>query len=144
MNYDQLKERIKRHEGYRDMVYRDSLGFATIGYGHLVKSHERFEKNKRYTEPELERLFEYDFNIACKDADEVLKNSGDQPLEVYGVIIEMCFQLGRPKVMKFKRMLAHIRNNEYKLASQEALNSLWAKQTPRRAQELAEILANVG
>ena len=137
-----LKERIKQHEGFRNTIYSDSLGFATIGYGHLIKNNEHFEKNKRYTEPEMDKLFEYDFNIACKDADEVLKNCGDQPLEVYGVIIEMCFQLGRPKVLKFKKMLSHIKNNDYKLASQEALNSLWAKQTPRRAQDLAEILAN--
>jgi len=142
MNYDQLKERIKRHEGFRDKVYKDRLGFATIGYGHLIKPNEMFEPNKRYSNLELDRIFEYDFNIACKDADDVLKNCGDQPTAVYEVIIEMCFQLGKPRVLKFKRMLDCIKNNDYKGAQFEALDSLWAEQTPVRAEYLANILAN--
>ncbi len=36
MNLQTIKDRIKKHEGYRDMVYEDHLGFKTIGYGHLV------------------------------------------------------------------------------------------------------------
>ncbi len=34
-----VKDRVKEHEGFRDTVYSDSLGFATIGYGHLVILH---------------------------------------------------------------------------------------------------------
>ena len=33
---EEVKSRIKEHEGFRNTVYSDSLGFATIGYGHLV------------------------------------------------------------------------------------------------------------
>ena len=36
MDYNNLKERIKKHEGFVNKIYKDSLGFATIGYGHLV------------------------------------------------------------------------------------------------------------
>ena len=31
-----LLENIKAHEGFRDHIYKDSLGKATIGYGFLV------------------------------------------------------------------------------------------------------------
>ena len=41
--YEQLKERIKEHEGFVPRIYKDSLGFATIGYGHLVKEGEQWE-----------------------------------------------------------------------------------------------------
>ena len=34
--YDQLKERIKKHEGFVPKIYKDSLGKKTIGYGHLI------------------------------------------------------------------------------------------------------------
>ena len=44
MNYDDLKARIKEHEGFRDQVYKDSLGFATIGYGHLVLPNDPYEE----------------------------------------------------------------------------------------------------
>ena len=30
---EELKERIKKHEGFVPKIYRDSLGYATIGYG---------------------------------------------------------------------------------------------------------------
>jgi lysozyme len=33
---------IERHEGYRDHVYLDSAGYATVGYGHLIKKGEDF------------------------------------------------------------------------------------------------------
>ncbi len=34
--YEDLKARIKKHEGFLAKVYLDSLGKATIGYGHLL------------------------------------------------------------------------------------------------------------
>ena len=36
MDYKAVKDRIKKHEGFRNTVYLDSLGKATIGYGHLL------------------------------------------------------------------------------------------------------------
>ena len=33
---EEVKQRIKEHEGFRDTVYSDSLGFATVGFGHLL------------------------------------------------------------------------------------------------------------
>ena len=44
MNLEAIKTRIKIHEGYRDTVYEDSLGKATIGYGHLVTYKDKFEE----------------------------------------------------------------------------------------------------
>ena len=32
-----LLESIKRHEGFRDRVYDDSLGIPTIGFGFAIK-----------------------------------------------------------------------------------------------------------
>ena len=37
MNKEMLKEQIKRHEGEVLEVYADSLGFRTLGVGHLIK-----------------------------------------------------------------------------------------------------------
>ena len=35
MNYDKLLESVKKHEGYRNKVYLDTLGKRTVGVGHL-------------------------------------------------------------------------------------------------------------
>ena len=44
MSYSDLKARIKEHEGFVPKIYKDSLGFATIGYGHLVLPTDKFKE----------------------------------------------------------------------------------------------------
>ncbi len=45
-----LKSRIKKHEGFLAKVYLDSLGKATIGYGHLLTEDSKNARlcNARY------------------------------------------------------------------------------------------------
>ena len=45
---DSVKQRIKKHEGYRDTVYLCSEGFRTIGYGHRCFDDEDWKDNKKY------------------------------------------------------------------------------------------------
>ena len=42
MDLQNLMERIKKHEGFVNKIYKDSLGFATIGYGHLITASDTF------------------------------------------------------------------------------------------------------
>ena len=55
---EEIKERIKQHEGFRDTVYSDSLGFATIGFGHLVLPSDNFVEGVAYDKETLEEVFE--------------------------------------------------------------------------------------
>ena len=66
-NFDLLKKRIQKNEGFRSFLYLDKLGNPTIGYGHLIKNNENFISNKKYSKKLLKRLFEKDFNIALSD-----------------------------------------------------------------------------
>ena len=43
---------------------------------------------------------------------------------------------------KFKNMIKALQNRDYKQASIEMLDSRWAKQTPNRAKELSDAMAN--
>ena len=43
MNIEKLKDEIQKEEGYRDTIYKDHLGFATIGYVHLVRPSDNFK-----------------------------------------------------------------------------------------------------
>ena len=65
---ESVKERIKEHEGFRDTVYSDSLGFATIGYGHLVLPTDNFVEGNTYDKETLEEVFDNDFKIASDSA----------------------------------------------------------------------------
>jgi lysozyme len=49
----------------------------------------------------------------------------------------MTFQLGVGGVSKFKKFLGHLSTSTYHLASDEMLDSRWAKQTPHRAEKLS-------
>ncbi len=43
---------LKRFEGFRDHIYLDAVGLATIGYGHRVLPHEAFPDGIMQTEAE--------------------------------------------------------------------------------------------
>ena len=138
MNIEKIKAEIQKEEGYRDTVYKDHLGFATIGYGHLITSKDNFVEGVKYDQKELQKVFDYDFQIAHQDAMDLCKDL-DIVDEAKEIIIHMCYQLGKPKTAKFKKMFEALRNKEYNTAGFEIEDSLWAKQhTPARAHRLSE------
>ena len=137
--YTQLKERIKQHEGFRRTVYSYSLGFATIGYGHLVLPTDNFVEGVEYTKEELDKVFDVDFEKAVNGAKELIGNDSLLP-QAEEVIIEMCFQLGKTGVSKFKNMWAYLDDGDYVAAGDEMLDSNWYQQTPSRALALSEIM----
>ncbi len=136
--YDELKNRIKKHEGFRDVMYLDSLGKKTIGYGHLV-TEDGILPGIQYSKKELDELFEKDFSTALRDATKLVSHL-DLPNEAFNVVIEMCFQLGLPKVTKFVNFLDALKKYDYNRAANEMLLSKWHEQTPARCQELSNII----
>jgi len=138
MNYDKLMESVKKHEGYRNKVYLDSLGKRTIGYGHLCVE-DKWVDGWEYSQVELENVLKEDLQYAinqgegmCKD----LKISDDAKF----LIIEMIFQLGSAGVQKFRNMWKALKEDppNYEEASIQMLDSRWAKQTPNRAKEMSD------
>jgi lysozyme len=136
---EELKYRIKEHEGFRDTVYYDHLGNATVGWGHLVTSEDNFTSGVTYPEEVLEQVFEKDFAKAKEGADSLCKNL---PINYIarGVLIEMCFQLGVTGVSKFRNMFEALKIPDYNKASEEMLDSKWHEQTPARAKSLSYIM----
>jgi len=136
--YNELKNRIKKHEGFRDVMYLDNLGKKTIGYGHLV-TEDGILPGIQYSKKELDELFEKDFSTALRDATKLVSHL-DLPNEAFNVVIEMCFQLGLPKVTKFVNFLDALKKYDYNRAANEMLLSKWYEQTPARCQELSNII----
>lgn len=138
MAYEELKERIKEHEGYCEQTYRDTLGFETGGYGHKILPGESIPTDRSG----WETLFESDFQLAVNGAKNLV---GDYDIaeEAREVIIEMVYQMGEGGVSKFKNALAHLKEQRYKECSLELLDSRWAIQTPNRAKRLAQIMEKI-
>ena len=145
---DELKARIRDHEGCRDEIYLDSLGKATIAIGHLVQPHERdrFKPGVKITADEIEDLFLIDLNRACAGAEQLIGElyKGDKrlPQAIEHVIVEMVFQLGKTGVSKFAKMWKALSEGNRKQASLEMKDSRWHSQTPVRCEALAEIVEN--
>jgi lysozyme len=58
----------------------------------------------------------------------------------YNALVSMAFNLGRGGMRRFTNMSAAIACNDWELAADEALNSVWARQVPARAHEIARAL----
>jgi lysozyme len=141
MNYDKLLESVKKHEGYKNHVYLDTLGKRTVGVGHLCVE-EFWEDGKEYEEDFLMDILKKDLQQAIRQADsmcEGLKISEDAKI----IIIEMIFQLGGTGVSKFRKMWQALQQDppDYAEASVQMLDSRWAKQTPNRAKEMARLMS---
>jgi lysozyme len=137
IDMNKLLESVKRHEGYRNKVYLDTLNKRTVGVGHLCVE-DFWEDGKEYDEDFLMGILEKDLQSAIDQADDMCKNlkiSDDAKI----IIIEMIFQLGGTGVSKFRKMWQALQQDppDYAEASVQMLDSRWAKQTPNRAQEMA-------
>lgn len=145
---DELKARIRDHEGCVDEVYLDSLGLATVGIGHLVQPHERarFKEGVKISPDEIEDLFLIDLNRACAGAEQLIGQmyKGDRrlPQAIEHVIVEMVFQLGANGVSKFRKMWKALSEGNKKEAAAQMKDSKWHEQTPVRCKALAEIVEN--
>ena len=131
-----LIESIKNHEGYVGIVYKDSLGIDTIGYGFAIKD---LELDKDICDIILERKL--------KDLESRIKLKFGwypfMPKTIQNVVMEMCYQLGVTGFSKFVKTITYLKDKDFKSASVEMLDSKWAKQTPNRAKEMSEIVGGV-
>lgn len=139
MMIEKLREQLKSDEGSvtnggKHVVYDDHLGYATIGYGRLVDR----RKGGGITDEEADYLLDNDITSRINEMRSRFPgfNKYNEPRQA--ALINMSFQLGVNGVLGFKKMVAAMESGLFNKAAEEALDSLWAKQTPKRAQRIAE------
>jgi lysozyme len=140
--YEEIKQQIIKHEGKINKVYKDHLGNATFGVGHLVLPTDDLQEGVEYHDTKIMEFFERDFDQALNDARVFIKEENVSPI-AFSCIVNMAFQLGLTRLSKFKKFQYHLNKCDYTSASDEMLDSVWAKQTPHRAEELAEIMRSI-
>ena len=141
MNLERLMESVKKHEGYRNKVYLDTLGKRTVGVGHLCVE-DFWEDDKEYEEKFLMEILADDLQNAIKGARELKEEHSCTDIDEIAqeILVEMVFQLGKTGVSKFKNMWKALSEKNYIGASYEMLDSRWAKQTPNRAKAMADLM----
>ena len=135
MNFRELKKRIKKNEGFSLKPYKDQLGYLTIGYGHLILPNETYLLKNKTNKLQLNSIFDQDFERALGDYKRFIKqknhNRKDQEL-----LIEMVYQMGAKRVLKFKKLISNMKQNKKHLVCFEMMSSLWYTQTPNRVKNL--------
>ena len=140
MNITQLREQLKIDEGVKYEIYKDHLGYDTFGIGHLVvKEDVEFGQSvgTKVSEDRVNAVFEKDVQKMIKEAKILFPNFDSLPEEAQQVIVNMTFNMGKPRLSNFKKFIAYINESKWEEASKEMLNSAWAKQVGKRAQRLS-------
>jgi lysozyme len=87
-------------------------------------------------------MLEHDVETADGDVRAVIGTDTYEALSVVrrAVLVSMAFNMGRQRFAGFKTTIAAIKVGDYQRASEQMLNSLWARQVGERAKELAAMM----
>jgi lysozyme len=141
MNIDKLREEIAADEGEVHEIYLDHLGLPTFGIGHLVRDDEPESGLPVGTPIDNDRVveaFESDIETVLSDCNKLYPDFDDLPEEAQRVIANMMFNMGRPRLSKFKGMKAGVDARDWNRAADEMVDSRWYRQVTNRANRLVE------
>lgn len=147
MNIEQLREEISVDEGIKYEIYLDHLDLPTFGIGHLVR-----DDDPEYGQPvgtavsedRVNECFDKDVEIVIDDCRQLYEDFDDLPDEAQLIIANMMFNMGRPRLSKFKGMKRGVDARDWNAAADEMVDSRWYDQVTNRAQRLVERMRNIG
>lgn len=146
MNLEKLQAELTEDEGVKYEIYLDHLNLPTCGIGHLILQSDQecgLPVGTPISETRVRELFEQDVEIVLKECEILLPSFEILPDEVQLIIANMMFNMGRPRLSKFKKFLEAVILFSWKEAADEMVDSRWYNQVPNRAQRLVERMRNV-
>jgi lysozyme len=130
----ELVKQLRRDEGEVLTVYKDTLGFDTIGVGRLIDK----RKGGGITAEESAYLLNNDIKRKTAEVIKALPWAEHLDPVCFGVIVNMAFQLGINGLLGFKNTLSLIQGGNYAKAADNMIASKWHDQTPARCERLAK------
>ena len=140
-----LKDQIKKDEGLRLKIYKDTLGIPTIYYGHRVRQGEVYLG----TIEDAERYLDLDIAIAQQGAMSLFPTFHEMPDTKQDVLTELVYNMGANKIKQsFPRFCNAVNRrdweeaaNELKFADGKSILSKWYRQVKEnRAEGILERL----
>ena len=136
MNIEALREQLKIDEGVKYEIYKDHLGYPTFGIGHLITENDP-EHGKpdgtEISEDRVNEIFETDVAKFVSEAKILFPDLDELPDVAQQVIVNMAFNMGRPRLSKFKNFIAGVNDRDWTKAAEEMMDSRWATQVGDRA-----------
>jgi len=158
MKYDRqdLINKLVAAEGLRLQVYKDTLGIDTIGIGRNLEDRGITKEELDWMDiPNIDVVYE----MGITEADAVYLAENDVQIveeELVRahpcvdrldsvrqlILIDMAFNMGVPRLCKFKKMWAAVEAEDFPTAAKEMLDSRWSRQVKGRATKLANAMHN--
>ena len=127
------KESLKKHEGYRQFSYLCTAGKVTVAYGRNLQ-------DKGISEPEAMYLLENDIVECIQDLSALLKCWNTLSEYQQAALIDLRFNLGATGFRTFKKTIAALEAGDFQEAALQIMNSRYADQVHKRADDIAEWL----
>tara|TARA_A100000171_G_scaffold7495_1_gene5702 strand:+ start:328 stop:810 length:483 start_codon:yes stop_codon:yes gene_type:complete len=151
---EQFIEKLIQHEGLELQVYQDTLGIDTIGIGRNLEDRGISEEELNELDiPDIDHV--YNYGITEADAMALAENDvqivENELLAAHPcvdrldavrqlVLVDMAFNMGVPRLCKFKRMWAAVHEKDFPTAAKEMLDSRWSNQVKSRSVKLANMM----
>lgn len=132
---NRLKSFMITDEGIEKKAYKCTAGKISIAIGRNIE-------DLGLSEDEIDYLFENDVDRVIGELSTVFENLYEMDEKVFFVLFSMCFNLGLPRFLEFKKTIQYVKDGEYKKAAIEMLDSRWAGQVKDRAKRLSNIMYN--
>jgi len=148
MDRKAIFETLKVDEGVEYKIYADHLGYHTFGVGHLVIQGDP-EWGQPFDTPvskgRVWECFEKDLDVSISECHVLYGEEKFEsfPEEVKQVVVNMMFNMGRPRLSQFKKFNAALEAGDWATAAVEGRDSRWHKQVTNRAERLMVRLENV-
>ena len=146
MNIDKLKEDLFIDEGCEYEIYMDHLGYPTFGIGHLI-----LVDDVEYGQPvgtpvsedRVNECFASDIIVVLEECETLFPSFEVLPDEVQLIIANMMFNMGYPRLSKFKGMKAGVDARDWERAADEMVDSRWYRQVTKRADRLVDRMRQI-
>lgn len=143
-----VMEQLKIDEGIVHEVYLDHLGYPTVGIGHLIVDSDPesgLDVGTPVSNARCEELFQKDLQVAQSEC--IMLYGADEwmafPDEVKEILVNMMFNMGRPRLKQFKKMNEALLEGDWATAAVEGRDSRWFNQVGSRAERLMSRLEAV-
>ena len=146
MDIQKLREELEYDEGCKYEIYNDHLGYPTFGIGHLI-----LESDSEYgestgtavSEGRVISTFEADVMGVLSDCERLYPDFGSLPEDAQRIIANMMFNMGYPRLSKFKGMKSGVDARDWSAAADEMVDSRWYNQVTNRAERLVKRMREI-
>ena len=124
----------------------DHLGLPTFGIGHLVLDIDPEygeEVGTPVSEDRVSTCFNRDVHTVLSECERLYEDFSSLPEDVQRIIANMMFNMGYPRLSKFKGMKAGVDARDWNQAADEMVDSVWYRQVTNRADRLVERMRRI-